>query len=169
MSNVNETGGRSGETARREADEPAPELTILMPCLNEAETLAACIDKARGFLQCEGIAGEIGTLHEALYAAIQSYAAETNAAPIIYDSHSYPYFFADTNGNGTSDPDEAVRENGYATWTPRLLKAAYNYQYVAKDPGGFAHNGKYLLQVLYDSLRDIGADVSAYTRPAAPE
>jgi hypothetical protein len=117
----------------------------------------------------EGISGEIGTLHEALYAAIQSYAAETNAAPIIYDSHSYPYFFADTNGNGTPDPDEAVRENGYATWTPRLLKAAYNYQYVAKDPGGFAHNGKYLLQVLYDSLRDIGADVSAYTRPAAAE
>ena len=35
------------------------ELTILMPCLNEAETLAACIGKARDFLDRSGIAGEI--------------------------------------------------------------------------------------------------------------
>ena len=113
----------------------------------------------------EGISGEIATLHEALYAALQTYAAETNEAPIVYASASYPYFFADTNANGEPDADEAVRENGYATWTPRLLKAAYNYQFVAKDPGGFAHNGKYLIQVLYDSLNDLGADVSAFTRP----
>ncbi|MDB5589158.1 MAG: glycosyltransferase family 2 protein [Devosia sp.] len=37
----------------------ALELTILMPCLNEAETLAACIAKARSFLTRAGIAGEI--------------------------------------------------------------------------------------------------------------
>ena len=35
------------------------ELSIVMPCLNEAETLATCIDKARGFLDRHGIAGEI--------------------------------------------------------------------------------------------------------------
>ncbi len=35
------------------------ELTILMPCLNEAETLAVCIAKARGFLERSGIAGEV--------------------------------------------------------------------------------------------------------------
>lgn len=35
------------------------ELTILMPCLNEAETLAACIAKARDFLDRSGISGEI--------------------------------------------------------------------------------------------------------------
>lgn len=35
------------------------ELTILMPCLNEAETLATCIGKARAFLDRSGIAGEI--------------------------------------------------------------------------------------------------------------
>ena len=35
------------------------ELTILMPCLNEAETLATCIAKARAFLDRTGIAGEI--------------------------------------------------------------------------------------------------------------
>lgn len=35
------------------------ELTILMPCLDEAETLEICITKARGFLDRAGIAGEI--------------------------------------------------------------------------------------------------------------
>jgi glycosyltransferase involved in cell wall biosynthesis len=35
------------------------ELTILLPCLNEAETLAVCIQKAQGFLARTGIAGEV--------------------------------------------------------------------------------------------------------------
>ena len=43
--------------------DPAPtdevELTILMPCLNEAETLEVCIRKAQGFLQRSGIRGEV--------------------------------------------------------------------------------------------------------------
>lgn len=37
----------------------AVELTILMPCLNEAETLAICIDKARDFLARAGVTGEV--------------------------------------------------------------------------------------------------------------
>jgi len=35
------------------------ELTILMPCLNEAETVATCVRKARGFLDRMGIDGEV--------------------------------------------------------------------------------------------------------------
>lgn len=35
------------------------ELTILMPSLNEAETLASCIQKAKQFLHTENISGEI--------------------------------------------------------------------------------------------------------------
>ena len=35
------------------------ELTILMPCLNEAETLATCIGKAQSYLARSGVAGEI--------------------------------------------------------------------------------------------------------------
>ncbi len=38
---------------------PGLELTILMPCLDEAETLAGCIDEARAFLARERIDGEI--------------------------------------------------------------------------------------------------------------
>lgn len=35
------------------------ELSIVMPCLNEAETLAQCIRKAQAFLRSTGIAGEV--------------------------------------------------------------------------------------------------------------
>jgi hypothetical protein len=35
------------------------ELTILMPCLNEAETVATCVRKARSFLTRTGIDGEV--------------------------------------------------------------------------------------------------------------
>ena len=35
------------------------ELTILMPCLNEAATVGNCIAKARGFLERAGIEGEV--------------------------------------------------------------------------------------------------------------
>ncbi|HXP31649.1 MAG TPA: glycosyltransferase family 2 protein [Stellaceae bacterium] len=41
------------------ATKPGCELTILMPCLNEAATLARCIAKARDFLAQSGILGEV--------------------------------------------------------------------------------------------------------------
>lgn len=41
------------------SDGATVELTILMPCLNEAETLAQCIDKARAYIERSGIAGEV--------------------------------------------------------------------------------------------------------------
>ncbi len=100
----------------------------------------------------EGIAGEIETMNEALYAALQDYAASTIGTPIVYNPVSYPYFFTQA-------------EERYTTWSPRLLKAAYNYQYAQKDPGAFAHNGAYVMQVLYDSIEDIGGDISGMTRP----
>lgn len=117
----------------------------------------------------EGIAGEIETYREKLYAAIQAYAAEVVGTPIFYEPQRYPYFFTDTNANGQADPDEVDYGNRYNAWTPRLLKAAYNYQYATKDPGGFAHNGKYVLQILYDSLADMSqkveVDMAGMIRP----
>ena len=112
----------------------------------------------------EGLAGEIETMAEVLYAALQAYAS-TNSQPIVYESHSYPYFFTDTNGDGEATPDEANFGNRYASWTPNMLRAGYNYQYVQKDPGAYAHNGLYVIQVLYDSINAVGGDTSGMTRP----
>lgn len=35
------------------------QLTILMPCLNEAETLALCINKANNWIASSGISAEV--------------------------------------------------------------------------------------------------------------
>ena len=107
----------------------------------------------------EGLAGEIDSLADILLGAMTDYARDVVGQPIAYDGHSYPYFFNDDNDNGQPDEGEAR----YSSWTPRLLRAAYNYQYVLKDPGGFAHNGKYIIQVLYDTLDDLSAKVTVDT------
>jgi hypothetical protein len=109
----------------------------------------------------EGVYHEITGLRDVLFAAIQAYAntpktdasgAAVPASPIAYSAAAYPYFFVDANGNGTVDPGETT---AYKAWTARLLRAAYDYQYVQKDPGAFAHNGKYLIEILYDAIADI--------------
>lgn len=109
----------------------------------------------------EGLAAEITTLEHALLSAIQFYAANTLGAPIGYDAQEYPYFFRDANENGLFDNDEVA----YDTWTPRLIRAAYNYQWVQNDQGAYVHNGLYIIQVIYDSLADLGVNVNNYTRP----
>ena len=42
-----------------------------------------------------------------------------------------------------------------------------NYQWVAKDRGAFAHNGKYIMQVLYDSIQSVKGSTSGMTRLGA--
>ena len=108
----------------------------------------------------EGMAQEIAGLQAILYQAIQAYASEVSETPVVYESHSYPYFFIDTNGNSEVDEDEASFPNRYNVWTARLLKAAYNYQTSLKDPGAYVHGGKYIIQLLYDSIEDLNAAIS---------
>lgn len=103
----------------------------------------------------EGIYGEIASLHGLLLDAIQGYARNIAGRPIVYGG-VFPYFFIDINDNGIADPDETNSGNRYNAWTPRLLKAAYNYQFVKKDPGGYVHNPRYVIQLLHDSLMDLG-------------
>jgi hypothetical protein len=116
----------------------------------------------------EPIRAEIETFHSDLLALIQAYATDTLNAPIVYAPNNYPYWYGDLNGNGEFDvADELNSDNRFASWTPNLLRAAYNYQYVAKDPGAFAHNPDYVLQFLYDSLEAMGGEeaVANYIRP----
>jgi hypothetical protein len=44
---------------RPDAPAKALELTILMPCLNEAETIEVCVRKAMGYLARSGVTGEV--------------------------------------------------------------------------------------------------------------
>jgi hypothetical protein len=112
-----------------------------------------------------GLSYEIKHMHGLLYEAVQDYAANVAGTPIVYGGR-HPYFFIDTNGNGVADANEINADNRYVTWTPRLLRAAYNYQYVKKDAGIYAHNGLYAVQLLYDALTDLGVDTSGMVRPS---
>lgn len=100
----------------------------------------------------EGLAAEIQGQQANLLAAMQSYADSVAGTAIAYDPDAYPYYFADANGNGTADEGE----ERYASWTPRLLRAGYNNHVVEKDPGGYVHNGTYLLELMEDSIADLG-------------
>ena len=44
-----------------------------------------------------------------------------------------------------------------ASWTPRLLKAAYNWKFVGADAAIHVHNPHYALELLYDSAEDLSA------------
>jgi len=107
-----------------------------------------------------GIAEEIDVFHTRLLDALQSYAVEVADTPIVYDSSRHPYFFDDGEGEDRSP---------YSAWTPRLLRAAYNYHFVVKDPGAYAHNPRYVMQLLYDSLHDLSeqaaVDMDGLSRP----
>ncbi|WP_417270648.1 cytochrome C [Celeribacter sp.] len=112
----------------------------------------------------KGIRADIATNAKRLLGMVQDYAAQVAGTPMIYDGHSYPYFFADANGDGRVDEVDG-RAVGYNAWTPRLLKAVYNWKFVSADAGAFAHNPHYALELLYDAMEDLaeplGQDIDA--------
>ena len=111
----------------------------------------------------EGLAREIANLQDQLYAAIQTYSANVGGTPIAFTKAAFPYWYADTNRNGRIDPEEMKMANKYMAYTPRLLQAVFNYTFSVRDPGGAYHNGRYVLQLLYDSLESLAASGKAGT------
>ncbi|WP_198666168.1 cytochrome c3 family protein [Tropicimonas sp. IMCC34043] len=103
----------------------------------------------------EGIYAEIQTVHDQLLLAIQGYGKDVVGTAVAYDKDAYPYFFQDSDGSGAIEEGEAKFPNRYQGFTPRMLKAAYNYQVVAKDPGAYTHNAYYVLQLMQDSIADL--------------
>lgn len=115
----------------------------------------------------EGIYHEVQGLRTLLLGAIRTYAGDRSLGEICYSPDVYPYFFVDLSpGDSPGDDDgqcsaeESAYGNRFVGWTPRLLKAAYNFQVASKDPGGFAHNAKYIIQLMYDSVADLDAGMS---------
>lgn len=71
-------------TERSTLHRTAQELTILMPCLNEIETIATCVAKAASFLRDHGIHGEVlvsdnGSTDGSIEAAVAAGARVVNA------------------------------------------------------------------------------------------
>ncbi len=102
----------------------------------------------------KGISADIEANSDLLLEMIGAYADEVIGAPVIYDAGSYPYFFADANGDGAIDMADG-RPVAYSSWTPRSLRAVFNWKLVTADPGNYAHNPQYSLQLLYDAIADV--------------
>jgi len=114
----------------------------------------------------EGIAAEIAALNALLESALQEYAVEIVGQPLVYSAERYPYFFhapAGDDGAAEVDPSNLTFADRYSAWTPRLLRNAYNHHMLQKDPGAYAHNPKYALQLLYDSIEDLSGAVRVVT------
>jgi hypothetical protein len=107
-----------------------------------------------------GIYYEIYNLRSLLFDLIQAYASDVVGAPIGY-ADGHPYWFNDLDGDGVISAEEWNRGNAYASFTPRLLAATYNYQVTKKDPGAYAHNAKYTIQLIYDSIEDLAGALDA--------
>ena len=65
------------------------ELTILMPCLNEAETLAVCIAKALDYLERSGVNGEVLIADNGSTDGSQAIAAEAGARVVPIAAKGY--------------------------------------------------------------------------------
>ena len=69
--------------------ETAIEVSIVMPCLNEAETLAACIGKARQAIAAEGLAAEIIVADNGSTDGSQAIGTELGARVVEIPSQGY--------------------------------------------------------------------------------
>jgi hypothetical protein len=99
----------------------------------------------------ESLKAEIDGLAAKMYEAMQVYAANVVGTPIAY-TDAYPYFM------------NATTNAAYAKiMTPRLLRATYNYKWYKADPGAWAHNPRYAIEVLYDALFDLNEGIRADT------
>src|SRR5688500_15070115 len=70
-------------------EESPPELSIVMPCLNEAETLGTCINKAQRALRENNIAGEIIIADNGSTDGSQSIAVSLGARVVHVEKKGY--------------------------------------------------------------------------------
>ncbi len=104
----------------------------------------------------KGIAADIATNSRQLLGLIEDYARDVAGVAVVYDGARHPYFFADANGDGVADEVDG-RRVPYQDWTPRMLKAAYNWKVVGSDTGIHVHNPHYALELLHDSIENLAA------------
>ncbi len=65
------------------------ELTVVMPCLNEAETVATCVRKAVGFLRDQDISGEVVVADNGSTDGSQQLAADAGARVVPVSEKGY--------------------------------------------------------------------------------
>ena len=110
-----------------------PELSVVMPCLNEAETLAICIKKAQGFFEREQVNGEVVIADNGSTDGSQEIARNLNARVVDVAEKGYGNALIGgiTAANGTyvmmGDADDSY---DFSNMMPYLLKLREGYDLV---------------------------------------
>jgi hypothetical protein len=103
-----------------------------------------------------------------LYTAIQRYSlAKGNvgagtAVICFNDGAGGDSFFLGT-AEGQSDGGCSTllwgKPGSNTAYTPRLLRAVYDYRLLVQDPGAWAHNPRYATEIMYDAIRDLNMGI----------
>ena len=100
---------------------PPCELSIVMPCLNEAETLETCIRKAKGFLESAGVDGEVVIGDNGSTDGSQAIAKRTGARVVDVPLRGYGLDACTTRpwrpGGGTSSWATPTIATTLSTWS----------------------------------------------------
>jgi hypothetical protein len=106
-----------------------------------------------------------------LYTAIQQYSlangnvgAGTKVICFNQSAASHQDFFVGTavgQSDGACSTTVWGAGGSNTAYTPRLLRAVYNYKFLVQDPGAWAHNPKYVTEVMYDAIRDLNMGIPA--------
>ena len=107
---------------------PELELTILMPCLNEAETVQTCVEKAIGFLRRTGVAGEVVVADNGSTDGSQALAEAAGARVVAHMAEVLPEDAIVCNGAGN-----------FAAWLHRFYKHRAYHTQLAPTSGAMGY------------------------------
>lgn len=112
-----------------------------------------------------------GNTTEGIYSEVEGVKAKLNSAIVAYGAlQSTPLYFVSPFDDGGDSMKYVIDAGGNSgttsvadgSYTPRLLKATWNYQLIAKEFGAYAHNPRYAIQLMYDGLEDLNTGITAY-------
>ena len=122
-----------------------------------------------------------GGLVNKLAVAIQTYANVVAGQSICWTSSFPGHFYIYGAPAGTVTPTDpwtpvAVcpstvvmsKATVFTAYTPALVRALYNYQAIYNDPGAWAHNPRYAIEILFDSITDLNRGIVAKGGAAVP-
>lgn len=98
-----------------------------------------------------------GTTHKARYQAALEALKVQLAAKGFNFSNTYPYFFKSADNTASSNAVKNWLSAGDTDTTGAVtgknnMGAAFNYNLLAHDPGGVAHNRRYTRRLIYDAI-----------------
>jgi hypothetical protein len=113
----------------------------------------------------ESLKAEVEGLADKLYEAVQAYSANVAGLALCYNPGAYPYVWTDANADGICGN---TGDGNFTKFTPRLLRAMYNLNLYKHEPGTWAHNPRYAIEVLYDGVIDLNAGLLAKGAAVVP-